>query len=75
MNFVRYKKMKSTEIIKNKAYFKNITWSHLSNCLKAFETKEFMAVSIWSTVFVESLLKDILSEISGDVHSTEEILE
>lgn len=61
------------EIIKKKDYFQNITWVHLSNCLKAFENRELLSASIWSAVFVESMLKDILSVFLNVNVSTEEI--
>lgn len=61
------------EIVKKKEYFQNITWIHLSNCLKAFENRELLSASIWSAVFVESMLKDILSVLLNVNISTEEI--
>jgi HEPN domain-containing protein len=61
------------EIIKKKAYFRNITWIHLSNCLKAFENRELLSASIWAAVFVESILKDMLTELLGINVSMEEI--
>lgn len=61
------------EIIKKKNYFQDITWIHLSNCLKAFENRELLSASIWSAVFVESMLKDILSVLLNVNVSTEEI--
>lgn len=61
------------EIIKKKDYFQDITWIHLSNCLKAFENRELLSASIWSAVFVESMLKDILSVLLNVNVSTEEI--
>lgn len=61
------------EIIKKKDYFQDITWIHLSNCLKAFENRELLSASIWSAVFVESMLKDILSILLNVNVRTEEI--
>lgn len=61
------------DIIKQKEYFQEITWNHLSNCLKAFENRELLAASVWSAVFVESLLKDILGVILNINVNTEEI--
>lgn len=61
------------EIIKKKDYFQDITWIHLSNCLKAFENRELLSASIWSAVFVESMLKDVLSVLLSVNVSTEEI--
>ena len=61
------------EIIKKKDYFQDITWIHLSNCLKAFENRELLSASIWSAVFVESILKDVLSVLLNVNVSTEEI--
>lgn len=57
------------EIIKKR----DITWIHLSNCLKAFENRELLSASIWSAVFVESILKDILTVLLNVNVSTEEI--
>ena len=65
--------MKEIEIIKKKDYFQDITWIHLSNCLKAFENRELLSASIWSAVFVESMLKDILTVLLNVNVSTEEI--
>lgn len=61
------------EIIKKRDYFQDITWIHLSNCLKAFENRELLSASIWSSVFVESILKDILTVLLKVNVSTEEI--
>lgn len=61
------------EIIKKRDYFQDITWIHLSNCLKAFENRELLSASIWSAVFVESILKDILTVLLNVNVSTEEI--
>ncbi|MGN0292414.1 MAG: hypothetical protein ACI4D3_00250 [Lachnospiraceae bacterium] len=61
------------EIIKQKDYFQEITWKHLSNCLKAFENRELLSASIWSAVFVESILKDILGVLLNVNVNTEEI--
>ena len=61
------------EIIKKKDYFEDITWIHLSNCLKAFENRELLSASIWSAVFVESILKDILKVLLDLNVNTEEI--
>lgn len=61
------------EIIKKRDYFQDITWIHLSNCLKAFENRELLSASIWSSVFVESILKDILTVLFKVNVSTEEI--
>ncbi len=36
------------EIIHKKDFFQGITWKHLSNCLKSFENRELMSVSIWA---------------------------
>ena len=65
--------MTSTDILSYKEYFSEITWIHLSNCIKALETKEFLSASIWSAVFVESILKDILGIVINNSSSTEEI--
>ncbi len=48
------------EIVKKRDYFKETTWLHLSSCLKSFEEREFLSAAIWSSVFVESVLKDFL---------------
>lgn len=61
------------EIIKKKDYFQGITWIHLSNCLKAFENREFLSASVWAAVFVESILKDILTLLLNVNINTEEI--
>lgn len=61
------------EIAKKKNYFREITWIHLSNCLKAFENRELLSASILSAVFVESILKDILMMLLNVNISTEEI--
>ena len=61
------------EIIKKRDYFQDITWIHLSNCLKAFENRELLSASIWSAVFVESILKDILTVLLNVNVSTEDI--
>ena len=61
------------EIINKKDYFQDITWIHLSNCLKAFGNKELLSASIWSAVFVESMLKDILIVLLNANINTEEI--
>lgn len=61
------------EIISRKDYFQDITWTHLSNCLKAFENRELLSASIWSAVFVESILKDLLGELLNLNINTEEI--
>lgn len=61
------------EIIKKRNYFQDITWIHLSSCLKAFENRELLSASTWSAVFVESMLKDILSVLLNVNVSTEEI--
>ena len=61
------------EIIKKRDYFQDITWIHLSNCLKAFENRELLSASIWSAVFVESILKDILTVLLNVNVSTDEI--
>ena len=45
----------------------------MSNCLKAFENRELLSASIWSAVFVESMLKDILSVLLNVNICTEEI--
>lgn len=65
--------MQYKEIIKNKDNFCKITWIHLANCFKAFEKRELLSASIWSAVFVESLLKDILSVLLNVNVSNEEI--
>lgn len=66
-------RMTYKEIIKKKDYFQEITWIHLSNCIKAFENRELLSASIWSAVFVESMLKDILAVLIKVSVSTEEI--
>lgn len=65
--------MTNKEIIKQKDYFREITWNHLSNCLKAFENGEVMSASVWSAVFVESILKDLLSVLLNVNVNTEKI--
>lgn len=50
------------QIVKKRDYFKEITWRHLSNCLRSFEEHEYLSAAIWSAVFVESILKDYLRE-------------
>lgn len=45
----------------------------LSNNLKAFENRKVLSASIWSAVFVESILKDILTVLLNVNVSTEEI--
>ncbi len=45
----------------------------LSNNLKAFENRKLLSASIWSAVFMESILKDILTVLFNVNVSTEEI--
>lgn len=66
-------KLTYKEIASKKEYFQDITWTHLSHCMKAFENRELLSASIWSSVFVESILKDILSVLITINISTEEI--
>lgn len=47
------------QIVKKRDCFKEITWRHLSNCLKSFEDREYLSAAIWSAVFVESCLRII----------------
>ena len=53
--------MTHAEVIEKKDYFRDITWHHLSNCISAFESKELLSAAVLASVFVESLLKDILN--------------
>ncbi len=52
--------MNIESIIQQRDWFQEITWRHLSNCLKSFEEKEYLSTAIWAAVFVESILKDYL---------------
>lgn len=52
--------MASKDILTCKDRFRDITWTHLSKCIKVFEKGELLSASIWACVFVESILKDIL---------------
>ncbi len=63
--------MEITEIIEKKNYFTELTFRHLSSGLKAFDSAEYLSSAIWSAVFVEALLKDMLFELDGNIHSEE----
>lgn len=61
------------QIVKKRDCFKEITWRHLSNCLKSFEDKEHLSAAIWSAVFVESILKDYLREFGEKSKDRDEL--
>ena len=61
------------EIASKKRLFRNVTWTYLTNCINAYDTNEKLAGSIWSSVFLESLLKDILGIILGSNIVNEEM--
>ena len=63
--------MEITEVIQNKNYFTELTFRHLTTCLKAHAGGEFFSASVWASVFIEALLKDILKELDGGTHSEE----
>lgn len=60
------------QVVKNRDSFKEITWRHLSNCLKSFEEREYLSAAIWSAVFVESILKDYLLDF-GENNDRDEL--
>ena len=61
------------QIVKKRDYFKEITWRHLSNCLKSFEDREYLSAAIWSAVFVESVLKDYLRDFGEKSKDRDEL--
>lgn len=61
------------EIVEKREYFKEITWRHLSNCLKSLEAREYMSAAIWSAVFVESILKDYLRDFGEKSKDRDEL--
>lgn len=61
------------QIVKKRACFKEITWRHLSNCLKSFEDREYLSAAIWSAVFVESVLKDYLRDFGEKSKDRDEL--
>lgn len=61
------------QIVKKRDCFKEITWRHLSNCLKSFEDREYLSAAIWSAVFVESVLKDYLREFGEKSKDRDEL--
>lgn len=65
--------MKIQDIVKKRDYFKEITWRHLSNCLKSFEDREHLSAAIWSAVFVESILKDYLRDFGEKSKDRDEL--
>ncbi len=46
--------------LEKKSYFRQITWRHLSNCIRSYEEGEYLSTAIWAAVLVESILKDFL---------------
>ncbi len=63
--------MEITEVIQKKNYFSDLTFRHLTTCLKAYAGGEFFSASVWASVFIEALLKDILKEVDGGNHTEE----
>lgn len=61
------------QIVKKRDCFKEITWRHLSNCLKSFEDREYLSAAIWSAVFVESVLKDYLRDFGEKSKDRDEL--
>ena len=61
------------QIVKQRDCFKEITWRHLSNCLKSFEDREYLSAAIWSAVFVESVLKDYLRDFGEKSKDRDEL--
>lgn len=61
------------QIVKKRECFKEITWRHLSNCLKSFEDREYLSAAIWSAVFVESVLKDYLRDFGEKSKDRDEL--
>lgn len=61
------------QIVKRRDCFKEITWRHLSNCLKSFEDREYLSAAIWSAVFVESVLKDYLRDFGEKSKDRDEL--
>lgn len=61
------------QIVKKRDCFKEITWRHLSNCLKSFEDREYLFAAIWSAVFVESVLKDYLRDFGEKSKDRDEL--
>lgn len=61
------------QIVKKRECFKEITWRHLSNCLKSLEDREYMSAAIWSAVFVESILKDYLRDFGEKSKDRDEL--
>lgn len=61
------------QIVKKRGCFKEITWRHLSNCLKCFEDREYLSAAIWSAVFVESVLKDYLRDFGEKSKDRDEL--
>ena len=60
-------------LIEKRSYFKEITWMHLSNFLKSYEGKEYLSTAIWSSVFVESILKDYLRDFGEKSRERDEL--
>lgn len=61
------------QIIQKRDYFREITWRHLSSCFRSFEGKEYLSAAIWSAVFVESVLKDVLREFGEKSKERDEL--
>ena len=61
------------QIVKKRDHFKEITWRHLSSCLKCLEDREYLSAAIWSAVFVESVLKDFLREFGEKSKDRDEL--
>ncbi len=61
------------QIVKKRDHFKEITWRHLSSCLKCLEDREYLSAAIWSAVFVESVLKDYLREFGEKSKDRDEL--
>ena len=53
------------EITEKKDYFEELTFRHLTVCLKSYDAGELFSSAIWGAVFSEALLKDILLELTG----------
>lgn len=57
--------METIDVSKMRDYFAELTFRHLSYCIKAFDMGEFFSSTVWAAVFVEALLKDMLFELDG----------
>lgn len=63
--------MDKSELTQSKSYFNEMTYQHLTYCLKSYDKGELFSSAVWAAVFVEAILKDILHQIDGKNHNEE----